>query len=160
MLKLLFPGTFDPPTLGHLDIIRRASSCYQVLYVGISENSQKRPPIFDSNEKQALLKKICSPFPNVQIVTFEGLVVEYAKKQKIDCLLRGVRSVVDFEYEMQMAVANRIMTGIETLLLPADPKYDHLSSSLIREIGSFGRRLHEFVPPEIEEEIFIRLSKE
>jgi len=160
MPSALLAGSFDPPTLGHLDIIRRAASSYDVLYVGISENVQKRIPLFSVKEKKAMLAKICTPFTQVRIVSFTGLVVDYVKKQKIDCLVRGVRSFADFEFEMQMAAANRIMIGVETFLLPANPCYGHLSSTLIREIGSFGHRLHDFVPPEIEAEVFQRLSSD
>lgn len=159
MYKALFPGTFDPPTLGHLDIIKRASKLCDELYIGIAENTTKRKNVFNESERKALLLKLCASYPNVKIVTFSGLVVEFAKKKKIDYLIRGVRSVADFEYESQMASANHMMAGLETIFLSASPQYVHFSSTLIREIGSLGHRLHGFVSEEIEEEVFNRLKK-
>lgn len=159
MRKALLPGTFDPPTLGHLDIIQRAAKLFDELFVGIADNTVKSRNVFSTAERKALLLKLCAPYQNVKIVTFNGLVVDYAQKKGIDCLVRGVRSVADFEYESQMASANHMMSGIETIFLAASSEYVHFSSTLIREIGTLRHRLHGFVPSEIEEEVFLRLSQ-
>lgn len=158
MKKALFPGTFDPPTLGHIDIIRRSASICDKLYIGIAVNAHKSEPLFSVEEKMAMLKEICKPYPHVEVVHFSSLVVEYAKQNKIDFLLRGLRAFSDFEYEYQMALANRHLSGIETIFLMADERVAHISSSLIREIGRYKGRLKDFVPKEIEERVYSKLS--
>lgn len=156
-MKALFTGTFNPPTLGHLDIIQRAASMFDVLTIGIAINSEKKQ-MFSLNDKKRWLKKICSSLPQVEIVDFTGLAVDFAKKIQADCIIRGLRNCSDFEYESQMALSNKKMTGIETLFLIADGKHAHLSSTLIREIAQGGRRLHGFVPEAIEEQVFKKLN--
>lgn len=153
-MKGLFPGTFDPPTIGHKEIILRGAACCDELYVGIAENGGKHPSLFTVNERRSMLEKI---LPKIKVVTFSGLVVDFAKKENFDLLIRGIRNSSDFEYEAQMAFANRKMTGIETLFLLAEGDSSLISSTLIREIGSKGRRLHGFVPEEIEAEVFHKL---
>lgn len=159
MKTALFPGTFDPPTLGHLDLIRRSKSICDKLYVGIAINSAKRSDLFTIEERQAMLKTICKQFPHVEVVTFSTLVVDFAKQKNVDFLIRGLRAFADFEYEARMALANRRLSGIETLFLMADEKIGHISSTLIRELGKYKSRLHEFVPAEIEPQVFERVSR-
>ena len=156
--KALLPGTFDPPTLGHLDIIRRAAGICDVLYVGIAENSAKKRSFFSAEERQTLLKSITGDLPQVEVVLLTGLVVDFAKEHQIDFLVRGLRNFSDFEYESQMAFANHEIGGIETLFLIADEKYARLSSTLIREIAFNGHRLQDFIPAEIEKAVFERLK--
>jgi pantetheine-phosphate adenylyltransferase len=158
MKKALFPGSFDPPTLGHVDILKRSASVCDKLYVGIAVNSTKRQDLFTPEEKIQMLKTIASPFPHVEVVSFTGLVVEYAKQHNIDFLLRGLRAFSDFEYEFRMALTNRTISGIETLFLMSDERTTHISSTLIRELARYKSRLHQFVPEEIENEVFQRLS--
>ncbi len=159
MKKALFPGTFDPPTLGHIDIIKRSATICDRLYVGIAMNAFKPEALFSLQEKEAMLKKICKPYPYAEVVHFSTLVVEFAKQNQIDFLIRGLRAFSDFEYEFRMALANRHLSGIETVFLMADERVAHISSTLIREIGRYKSRLHEFVPKEIEEQVFSKLSK-
>ena len=159
MKKALFPGTFDPPTLGHIDIIKRSASICDKLYVGIAVNSYKPDTLFTVQEKEAMLKKICNPYPHAEVVHFSSLVVEFARQHKIDYLIRGLRAFSDFEYEFRMALANRHLSGIETVFLMADERVAHISSTLIRELGCYKSRLHEFVPPEIEEQVFAKVSQ-
>ena len=154
--KALLPGTFDPPTLGHLDLIRRAASLCDVLYIAIAQNNDKKPSLFSTEERQALLKVIIRDIPQIEVVLLNGLVVDFAKKHQITFLVRGLRNLSDFEYESQMAFANHKMVGIETVFLIANEKYARLSSTLIREIASHGRRLQDFIPAEIEEAVFER----
>lgn len=158
MKKALFPGTFDPPTLGHIDIIRRSLSICDQLFIGLAINKAKGETLFSAEEKLEMLKKITHPFPQVKVVSFSTLVVDFAKEHKIDFLIRGLRAFSDFEYEFRMALANRHLSGIETVFLMADERTAHISSTLIRELGRFKSRLHEFVPPEIEEQVFQRIS--
>ena len=152
-----FPGTFDPPTLGHLDIIKRSRSICDKLYVGIGINITKNA-LFTIEERKAMLTKVCAAYPHVEVVTFAGLSVEFAKQNKVDFLLRGLRPFSDFEYESSMAFTNRNLSGLETIFLLASEGIDHISSTLIREQSKFKRRLHDFVPPEIEDEVFKKLS--
>lgn len=160
MKKALFPGTFDPPTLGHLDIIRRSTSICDKLYIGIAVNTKKTNTLFTPHEREAMLHKICKPFSHVEIVQFSTLAVEFAKQNQVNFLLRGLRAFSDFEAEFRMALANRKLSGIETAFLMADERTSHISSSLIRELGHFKSRLHDFVPQEIEDMIFQRLTKQ
>lgn len=159
MKKALFPGTFDPPTLGHIDIIKRSASICDKLYVGIAVNAYKSDALFSVEEKVAMLKQICKPYPHVEIVHFSSLVIEFAKQNQINYLLRGLRAFSDFEYEFRMALANRHLSGIETVFLMADERVAHISSTLIRELGRYECRLHEFVPAEIEPQVFAKVSK-
>src|SRR5580700_6194112 len=150
MKKALFPGTFDPPTLGHIDIIKRSASICDELYVGIAVNASKSTELFTIKEKEAMLKKICAPYPHAKVVHFSSLVIAFAKENQINYLVRGLRAFSDFEYEFRMALANRHLSGIETVFLMADESVAHISSTLIRELGHYKCRLHAFVPAEIE----------
>lgn len=154
----MYAGAFDPPTLGHQDIILRASKLCGKLYVAVAQSSDKYVNPLDLNEKVALLKMITAQLTNVKIVGFDGLTIDFAKKHRVDFLVRGVRDVADLVYEMQMAAANREMTGIETIFLPSSPATCLISSSLIRQIAKYGRRLDGFVPFEIERRLFDLLS--
>lgn len=154
----LLAGTFDPPTLGHLDLIERAAGLCHQLYVGIATNSKKKDPLFTVFERHAMLTEICQGIPNVKIVEIEGLVVEYANEHKIDFLMRGLRSAADYEAEFQMACANKKLCGFETLFLLANPQHAHISSSLITEIALGGYRLQDFVPPVLEDAIHTRIT--
>lgn len=158
MKKALFPGTFDPPTLGHLDLIQRASKLCDKLYIGIGHNSSKNKPLFTLSEKEELVKTITKDIRNAEVISFSGLVVECAQELKVDYLIRGLRTFSDFEYECQMAFANNKMTGIETLFLMADSQYAHLSSTLIKEIAHYKHRLTDFIPASIEEAVFNKLK--
>lgn len=155
---VLFPGMFDPPSIGHLDLIERASKMFSKVYVGIAVNPAKAETLFTPSERKEMLEVIAEPFSNVEVVVFDGLVIDFAKKQGVGCLVRGIRAFSDLEHEFGMALANRAMSGIETVFLMADAKLAHISSTLIREIGSFGHRLHGFVPDRIEEQVFKRIS--
>lgn len=140
----LLPGTFDPPSLGHLDLIQRAAKICDHLIIAIAIKPNKKP-LFTIEERKEMLQRIA---PKVEITAFDGLIVDLAKKRKATVLIRGLRSFSDFDYEFQMALANRTLGGIETLFLAAE--HTEISSTLIREIAHFGGPLHHFVPPEIE----------
>lgn len=157
MKKALFPGSFDPPTLGHLDIIERASYICDELYIGIADNINKEE-YFTVKEKKFMLGQITKHLSNVKIVHFSGLVVDYVKRHEIDFIIRGLRAFSDFEHEFRMGLANRRLEEIETIFLMADQNLTHISSTLIREIAGYRRRLLDFVPSEIEELIYDRFS--
>lgn len=159
-MKALFPGTFEPPTLGHLDIIQRAAGICDKLYVGIAVSSEKTGrSLFSTEEKMEMLKEITRSFPKVEVVSFSGLVVDFAKKNGVNFLIRGLRTFTDFEYEFRMALANRKISGLETVFLMPDERQAHISSTLIREIAANKTRLKDFIPAAIEERVFQRLSK-
>ena len=153
MNSILFPGTFDPPTLGHLDIVERASTLAAKVYVGIAVNSSKQT-LLSLAERQAMLRTITSHLSNVEIVVIEGLVADYVQKHHIQAIVRGIRGASDCEAELSMASANRRMVGIETLFLHASEELAHLSSTLIRDIARSGKHLESFVPASSVERIY------
>lgn len=158
MKLALFPGTFNPPTLGHLDMIERAHKLCDKLYIGIGENINKSNELFSIQERIEMIQKITAHLKNVEVISFNGLVVDCMKKNNIHFLIRGLRAFSDYEYEFQMAIANRKLSGYETLFLMSSQNYSHISSSLIRQIGYFGHTLKDFVPESIEKTVLSRLS--
>jgi pantetheine-phosphate adenylyltransferase len=159
MKKVIFPGTFDPPTFGHLNVAKRASQLFDYVYIAIGANSLKDSPFFTIEERVQLLKAITHEIPNIEIITFSGLLVDFAQQLGVNAILKAVRSASDFDYENIQAQMNQKLADIETMFLVADERYRYISSSLIREIASYGKRLHAFIPPGIEQMVFDRLSK-
>lgn len=157
MKAAIYPGTFDPPTLGHLNIIQRAASKFDKLVIAIGENPSKVSPSFSLEERVQFLKAITIDIPNIEIVAFKGLLVDFAKSRKIDIIIRAIRTILDFENETLQAQMNRQLGDVETFYLVVDEKCRLISSTLVREIASYGKRLFGFVPPEIEEAVFQRL---
>jgi pantetheine-phosphate adenylyltransferase len=144
--KAIYPGTFDPVTFGHIDLIKRASSIFQEVIVAVAHNPQKKP-LFSAQERVRMLKKAVSDIENVVIDDFNGLVVDYARKKKINVLIRGVRMISDFEYEFQMALTNRKLADeIETIFLMPHEAYSYLSSKLLKEAAFLNADLSSFVP--------------
>lgn len=158
-MRGLFPGTFNPPTIGHREIILRAASVCDHLYIGVGTNTLKESTLFSFNERKAMLEEIIKPLKNVEVITFSGLVADFVKQNRIDVIVRGLRSVSDFDLEREMALANLAMEGVETLFLMAESKHINISSALVREIGKFGHDLTVFVPEEIAGIISQRLSE-
>lgn len=158
MRKAIYPGSFDPVTNGHLEIIRRASKLFDKLIVLVSVNTSKKTS-FSPEERATLLRKVCYDIPNVEIDTFDGLIVDYFAAHDCDIIVKGLRAMSDFEYEFQMALANRSLApGAETVFITADPQNMYVSSSLIRQIATFGGDVSDFVPKSIVEEIEKRLK--
>lgn len=155
----IFPGTFDPPTLGHLNIIDRAAYIFDVLYVAIGQNSQKIHSSFTVAERLEFLRQITSHLSHIKVVAYEGLLVDYAKQIGISTVIRSIRHVTDFEFETMQADMNRQLGSVETLFLPADEKYRSIHSAFLKEIAQGGRRLDGFIPQAIEAKVFERLSK-
>ncbi|MCE5316334.1 MAG: pantetheine-phosphate adenylyltransferase [Parachlamydia sp.] len=154
MKHALFAGSFDPPTWGHLDIIERASKLFEKVSVGVAVNTTKSGALLPHSDRLDLLQELCAANPSVSIVPIPGLVVDFVKSEKVDVLIRSLRSSADIERETVMATANRQMAGVETLLLLSDPRYAHISSTLVREIAHFGGALEGFVPPQVARKIF------
>ncbi|MFO7811197.1 MAG: pantetheine-phosphate adenylyltransferase [Candidatus Delongbacteria bacterium] len=143
----IYPGTFDPITNGHLDLIERASKLFSKLIVVVGENTYKKP-LFDVNERMYMIKNAIGHLKNVSVDSNAGLTVEYARKHKVNILVRGVRAFADFEYELQMALTNRKLDGnIETVFLMPKNEYSYLNSSLIKGISDFDAKIDDFVPP-------------
>lgn len=159
MKVALFAGTFDPPTLGHQEIIERAARLCGKLYVAVAKSEGKNKRLLKSEERILLLKILTESLKNVEIILLPGLVVDFAKEHGVNVLVRGIRNSADLDYEMQMASANKQMTGIETICLLSSPQYSQINSTLIREIGNHGKWLAGFVPASIEKRVFELLSK-
>lgn len=142
----IYPGTFDPLTNGHYDMILRAGRMVDHLIVAISTNPQK-DPVFSLDERVAIVKEVCKGLPNVEVDSFKGLLVEYAKKRSVDRLVRGLRAYSDFEYEFQMALTNRkLAPDIETLFMMPKEEYSYISSSMVRQIAQMGGPVDRFAP--------------
>jgi len=145
MEKILFPGSFDPFTLGHADIVRRALGLFDEVVVAVGYNEQKKGwmPV---EERVEAIRRLYKDEPRVRVESYTGLTVDFAKERGITAIVRGVRTTADFEYEMQLADVNRRLTGIETILLPASPQLASLSSSVVRELAHFGHDISAFLP--------------
>ncbi|TVX97718.1 pantetheine-phosphate adenylyltransferase [Cohnella terricola] len=146
----VYPGSFDPVTLGHLDIIRRAAKQFDRLIVAVLNNTTKTP-LFSVQERKELLAEVTRDLPNVEIDSFRDLLVRYMRSRHAKVIIRGIRSVTDFEYELQMASTNRQLDeNIETVFMMTNPKFSYLSSSIVKEIAKFNGPVHDLVPPVVE----------
>ena len=151
MVIAVYPGSFDPATYGHLDVIRRASVSFDKVIVGVLHNSAKSP-LFSVEERVNMLKNVVSDIPNVKVVGFGGLLVDYARQNDIKVIVRGLRAVTDFEYELQIAQSNRkVAPDIDTVFLTTNIQYSYLSSSIVKEYASFGVDVKDFVPEPIQD---------
>lgn len=151
MATAIYPGSFDPPTLGHLDIIRRSAAIFDELVVCVMNNGSKCQSLFTCAERFELLGKITDGIPNVRIETYGGLLADYIKNFDSPVVIRGLRAVTDFDYEFQMALINKKLNkDIETIFMVASEKYTFLSSSAVRELGKYGSELSCFVTEEVE----------
>ena len=153
-LVAVYPGSFDPVTVGHMDLIRRAAGLFDKLVVAVLVNSDKKSPLFSFDERVIMLQDACKNIPNVSVERFEGLLVDFVRSKGDAVIIRGLRELMDFDMELQMAQVNRIASGasgegIETLFLPTDPKYSHISSSVVREYARYHVPLREFVPENV-----------
>ena len=154
----IYPGSFDPPTNGHLDLIGRGATIFEELVVAILRNPEKSP-MFSLAERLELLRTLTAQFDNVRIDSFDGLMVEYAKSQDATCILRGIRAISDYEYELQMALMNRrLRPDIETVFLLAQEAYSFISSRLVKEVFSLGGDISGLVPPSVEARMHRQLA--
>ena len=144
--RAVYPGSFDPPTSGHLDVVERAAKCFGELLVAIVVNPQKRNPMFSFDERVAMLKKCIAHIPNVRVEHFRGLLADYVKAAAADVIVKGLRVVSDFESEMSAAMMNRSLSDVDTLFLMSDQKYSFVSSSLVKEVYFLGGDVAGLVP--------------
>ena len=148
-----YPGSFDPATYGHLDVIRRASVSFDKVIVGVLHNSAKSP-LFSVEERVNILEKATKDMPNVTVKAFEGLSVNFARENHAQVIVRGLRAVTDFEFELQMAQTNRVLEPeVDTTFLITSLEYAYLSSTVVKEVAAFGGDIHKFVPGFVEKEI-------
>lgn len=150
-MKVVYPGTFDPFTRGHEDLVRRASRLFDSVVVGIADSEAKRP-FFSVDERLAMTREVLRPYPNVEVLSFSSLLMDFVHAQGACVILRGLRAVSDFEYEFQMAGMNRnLYPEIETLFLTPDERYMFVSATIVREIARFGGDVSKFVQPVVSE---------
>jgi pantetheine-phosphate adenylyltransferase len=154
----IYPGSFDPPTNGHLDLIERGSKIFDELVVAILRNPEKYP-LFTVGERRAMLEKLTASFRNVRIDTFDGLTVDYAAKVHASAVLRGIRALSDYEYELQMALMNRkLQPELETVFMMPAEQYSYLSSRLVREVAKLGGSIRDLVPAMVEQRLREKLD--
>ncbi|MDN3014872.1 pantetheine-phosphate adenylyltransferase [Paenibacillus sp. BSR1-1] len=147
------PGSFDPITYGHLDIIRRGAKVFDKVYVVVLNNIAKQP-LFTVQERIELIREVTKDIPNVQVDEFSGLLIDYAKSVNANAILRGLRAVSDFEYEMQITSMNRVLNeDIETFFVMTNNQYSFLSSSIVKEVAKYNGKITELVPPIVEKEL-------
>ena len=156
-LTALCPGTFDPVTNGHLDIIERASQTFETVVVAVLENPAKQP-VFSIDERVAMLEKACAQMPHVEVAAFKGLLVEFARRRGDAVIVKGLRAVSDYEFEIQMAQMNHRLGDIETLFMPTSPSWSFLSSSLVKEVARFGGDVEGLVPDEVRTQLLARVA--
>ncbi len=156
--KVICPGSFDPVTIGHIDIISRASGMFDHVIVAVLNNLVKNPS-FTTDERIALLKQATKEFDNVEIVGFDGLLADYAKKRGVNVIVKGLRAVSDFEYEFQQALTNKKLNPeLETVFLTSNAEYMYLSSSMVKQVASLGGDISSFVPQCVHDIIIERLK--
>ena len=159
MLTGIYPGSFDPVTYGHLDIIKRSAEMVDELVVGVLNNKAKTP-LFSVEERVKMLKEVTKDLYNVKVVPFDGLLVEFARQQKARLVIRGLRAITDFEYEIQMSQTNhKLEPEVETMFLTTNLKYSYLSSTIVREVAAFGGDISQFVPETVAKSIKEKMSQ-
>lgn len=153
MSRAIYPGSFDPVTLGHLDIIERASRVLDELVIGVLVNNAKKP-LFTTEERVEMLRECTRHLPNVTVETFDGMTVEFARRKGANVMIRGLRAVTDFEVEMQIAQTNHILEpSIETMFFTTSLEYAYLSSTIVKEVAYYGSDVSRFVTPNVEERL-------
>ncbi len=157
MRRCVCPGSFDPVTYGHLDVIERATALFDEVVVAVLVNVSKKG-LFSVAERIDMLRDACADLPGVRIESFQGLLVDFAREQEIHAVVKGLRAVTDFDYELQMAQMNHRLTGLETLFVATNPEFSFLSSSLIKEVASYGGDVAGLVPPRVLERMRERLT--
>ena len=159
MLRAIYPGSFDPVTNGHIDIIKRAAAISDELIVGVLQNKAKTP-LFSVEERVIILREVTKNLKNVKIMTFEGLLIDFAAQMDAKVIVRGLRAITDFEYELQMSQTNRKLNAdIETLFLTTSLEYSFLSSTTVKEVASFGGDISQFVPEFVAEKVTEKMKE-
>jgi pantetheine-phosphate adenylyltransferase len=157
--RAVCPGSFDPITNGHLDIIGRASKLYDVVHVAVMINQSKKG-LFTVDERIGMIREVTADFGNVEVESFHGLLVDFCKQRDIPAIVKGLRAVSDFDYELQMAQMNNGLSGVETLFVPTNPTYSFLSSSLVKEVATWGGDVAHLLPPTVHEALVERLRQQ
>lgn len=156
MSRAVCPGSFDPPTLGHVDIFGRAAALFDEVTVAVLVNPNK-DGMFAVSERLQLLRAVISPWPNIRVDSFSGLLVDYCSTGGISTIVKGLRGAADFDYEIQMAQMNRRLTGVDTLFLPTAPELAFVSSSLVKQVAAYGGDVSAFLPPAVQSALQTRL---
>ncbi|AXI81573.1 pantetheine-phosphate adenylyltransferase [Peterkaempfera bronchialis] len=158
MRRAVCPGSFDPITNGHLDIIERASKLYDVVHVAVLINKSKRG-LFTVEERMGMIEEVTACYGNVQVEAHHGLLVDFCRDREIPAIVKGLRAVSDFDYELQMAQMNHGLSGVETLFVPTSPTYSFLSSSLVKEVAAYGGDVGHLVPAPVLERLTRRMAE-
>ena len=159
MRVAVYPGSFDPVTLGHIDIIQRTSKMFDKVIIGVLKNRSKSP-LFTAEERVELLKEVTADIPNVEVQSFQGLLIDFVRQNQANVIVRGLRAITDFEYELQMAQTNRVIAPeIDTIFLTTNLKYSYLSSSIVKEIAEFDGDIAEFLHPMVAEQVRKKLDE-
>ena len=145
----VYPGSFDPMTCGHLDVIERAAAIFDRVLVAVVVNPQKREPLFTLDEREEMLRVAVAHIENVAVTHFRGLLADFVRRVEASVIVKGLRVVADFESEMSTALMNRSLSGVDTVFLPSDPKWSFVSSTLVKEVYSLGADVAEYVPPAV-----------
>jgi pantetheine-phosphate adenylyltransferase len=153
----LCPGSFDPPTQGHVDVIQRALQIFDRVVLAVVRNPSKQP-LFSAEERVAMLEELFSDIPEVEVESFDGLLVDFARAKGVEVIVKGLRALTDFDYELQMAQMNRQLSGIDTVFVATNPEYGYLSSSLVKEVARFGAPVEGLVPPLVAKALEERFS--
>ena len=161
MRKAVCPGSFDPVTNGHIDIISRASELFDEVVVAVGINKGKsRARLFTAEERMEMLEKACAEFPNVTVAGFDGLLTTFCEERGIGAIVKGLRAVSDFDYELQMAQMNSSLVDVETVFIPTSPEYSFLASSLVKEVAMFGGDVSSLIPGFVNERLSARLAEQ
>ena len=158
MRRAVCPGSFDPATFGHLDIVRRASRLFDEVIVAVGTNVSKNR-LFDAEERIAMMRQACADLANVSVEGFTGLVTTFCAERDVTAIVKGLRAASDFDYELQMAQMNASLTGVETVFVPTSPDRGFVSSSLVKEVAGFGGDVSAFVPPFVHDALTARLER-
>jgi pantetheine-phosphate adenylyltransferase len=153
----LCPGSFDPPTQGHVDVIQRALQIFDRVVLAVVRNPSKQP-LFSAEERVAMLEELFTDNPEVEVESFDGLLVDFAREKGVEVIVKGLRALTDFDYELQMAQMNRQLSGIDTVFVATNPEYGYLSSSLVKEVARFGASVEDLVPPLVAKALEERFS--
>ncbi len=157
MRRAVCPGSFDPPTNGHLDVIGRTAALFDEVVVAVLVNKSKKG-MFTVDERMAMLTEITAQYPNVRVDSFHGLLVDYCRAHEIHAIVKGLRVVTDFDYELQMAQMNQRLSGVDTLFMSTSPEYGFVSSSLVKEVATYGGDIAHLLPPSVHRRLQERIA--